>query len=533
LGVGRRCRGRFPFNGEKVIFCLLVLCYLVPLWAFRYIPTQDGPSHLANAEIMKKYNDAGAEYLRSHYVVNLKPIPNLLYHLILAGLLYLFKPLVAEKVLLSAYVIIFAYALRALGKAAGGRAGPAAFLVFPIIFSFPFHMGFFGFMFSLAFATFGIAYYWQRRGEAAARLFVKLNALAFVIFFFHLLGWVVFIGGVILLAWLDAAREVLDARRSGGSAALPHRRLLGKLAVPLYLAPAGAWGLYYVLGRQAGFVDYRGAAWLVKYMFRLETLRVFVPTQKWPATALAVAIGAAVIAALGVAVYRFAKRKSRPAKGGGPAWIWGAVVVAALALYAAAPDAAVSGGFISNRLSLLPLIAASAWVAAAGGKLIRRFLFVIGPTLALAYVATVFVEYRGMNADLREFNTGHCCFAGECTILPIICTREPRPGCAVHYMEHAGSYYTIGNYNVDLLNYEADNRNFPVAWRVGPLPIGWGGAPDGTPIYVIDGIYGDVDYLICWRVNPFVSGMREMFAHYRLVHSTTHVMILRRRDIGS
>jgi hypothetical protein len=533
LGVGQRFAGRASVGGEKVIFCLLVLSYLFPLWAFRYIPTQDGPSHLANAEIMKKYDDAGAERLRAFFVLNIKPIPNLLYHLLLAGLLYVFRPLLAEKILLSAYVIIFAFALRALGKAAGGRAGPAAFLVFPIIFSYPFQMGFFGFMFSLAVGTFGIAYYWRRRDEATPWLFVTLNVLGMLIFFFHLLGWVVFMGGVILLAWLAGAREALVARRSGGSRAVPRRRLFAKLAVPLYLVPAGAWGLYYVLGRPNGFVDYRGAAWLIKYMYRLETFRALGPSQKWLATAVAVTFGAVVVAALAVAVYRFVKRESRPAEGGGGAgWVWGAAVIAALALYSGAPDAALSGGFISNRLALLPLIAASAWLAAMGGRFQQKALFVVAPALALAYVATVGVEYRNANEDLKEFNTGRCYLTGDATFLSIICVREPRAGYTVKYMDHAGSYYTLGTYNVDLLNYEAYNPCFAVNWRCGSLPIGVEGPYDGTPIYVLDGFYDEVDYLICWRVNPFLSGMRKILARYRLVHSTTHMMILRRRDLG-
>ena len=532
--VQRRVRRPGSVTSEKVIFCLLVLCYLVPLWSFRYIPTQDGPSHLANAEILKKYHDAGAERVRAYFVLNLKPIPNLLYHLLLAGLLYVFKPLIAEKVLLSAYVVLFAYGLRALGKAAGGRAGPAAFLVFPVIYSFAFQMGFFGFMFSLAVATLGVAYYWRRRGDVTARLFVVLNLLGVVIFFFHLLGWVIFMGGIVLLAWADAAREFLIARRSGGWRAAQRKRLIGRLAAPLYLAPAGALGLFYCLSQGAGGFFYRTPVRMLRYLYQLEVLRVFDSWQKWPAAALGVTFGGAVVVALAVAVYRSLKGESRSAEGGrGAAWIWGIAVVAAFALYFFAPDVAISGGYISDRLALLPLIAASAWLAAISGNFLRRSLFFIAPAVALAYVATVCLEYHKANADLKEFNTGRCCLTGDATILPVIYLSAPHSGCKVNYMEHAGSYYTLGNYNVDLLNFEAECYYFPINWRCGPPAIGLEDVCSGTPVYVLDGVYDQIDFLVCWRVNPFLSGMQKIFARYALVHSTPHMMILRRQDLGA
>ncbi len=510
------------------------MCYLVPLWSFRYVPTQDGPCHLANAEILKKYHDAGAERVRAYFVLNPKPIPNLLYHLLLAGLLYVFKPLIAEKVLLSAYVILFAYGLRALGKAAAGRAGPTAFLVFPVIYSFPFQMGFFGFMFSLAIATLGVAYYWRRRGEATPRLFVKLNVLGVVIFFFHLLGWVIFMGGIILLAWADAAVDFLINRRSGASGAAQRKRLSGRLAAPLFLAPAAAPGVFYMLRNTGGTVAYRETTWMLEYVYRLEVLRVFDPWQRWLAWVLAVTFAAALIGVSVAAVCRLLRGKRRSSESGRePAWVWGIAVVGAFAVYFAAPDVALSGGYISDRLALLPLIAASAWLAALSGNFLRRSLFFITPAVALAYVAAVCLEYRKADADLKEFNTGHCCLAGNATVLPVICLRAPRSGCWINYMEHAGSYYTLGNYNVDLLNFEADCHYFPINWRRGPPPIRLEAVCNGTPVYVLDGMYDQVDFLICWRVNPFLSGMQKIFARYVLVHSTPHMMILRRRDLGA
>ena len=58
-------------QGERVLFWALALLYLVPVWAYRYIPTQDGPSHLDNAQILKDLGISSIRLLTSadhHYV---------------------------------------------------------------------------------------------------------------------------------------------------------------------------------------------------------------------------------------------------------------------------------------------------------------------------------------------------------------------------------------------------------------------------------------------------------------------------------
>jgi hypothetical protein len=38
---------------ELTAFSALVVAHLLPIWLFRHVPTQDGPSHLANAVILR------------------------------------------------------------------------------------------------------------------------------------------------------------------------------------------------------------------------------------------------------------------------------------------------------------------------------------------------------------------------------------------------------------------------------------------------------------------------------------------------
>ncbi len=47
-------------NPEASGFWLLALLHLVPVWWYPYLPTQDGPAHLANAQLLLDYGTSAA-----------------------------------------------------------------------------------------------------------------------------------------------------------------------------------------------------------------------------------------------------------------------------------------------------------------------------------------------------------------------------------------------------------------------------------------------------------------------------------------
>src|SRR5262249_32941770 len=73
-------------HGEGVLFWALTLAYLTPVWSFQYLPTQDGPSHIDNAQILKELGNSSAGY-EEYFEIRSEPIPNWTSHLLLAALL--------------------------------------------------------------------------------------------------------------------------------------------------------------------------------------------------------------------------------------------------------------------------------------------------------------------------------------------------------------------------------------------------------------------------------------------------------------
>ena len=94
------------YTKESLLIGVLIGAYLLPIWVFTYFPTQDGVSHVYNSQILTEYTNP--EYpFRDYYEINWYPFPNWLSHFSLAALMFIFPSLIAEKIFLSLYVILF------------------------------------------------------------------------------------------------------------------------------------------------------------------------------------------------------------------------------------------------------------------------------------------------------------------------------------------------------------------------------------------------------------------------------------------
>src|SRR6185436_12721844 len=85
---------------------------LAPVWALRYFPTQDGPSHLENANILLLLQRGDPPIFREYFSINTAPTPNWLGHAVLAGLILIAGPMIAEKLMLTLYIVALPLAVR-------------------------------------------------------------------------------------------------------------------------------------------------------------------------------------------------------------------------------------------------------------------------------------------------------------------------------------------------------------------------------------------------------------------------------------
>ena len=104
----------------KHLFVLLLILHIIPIWVFDFFPSQDGVSHIYNAHVLKEYHKHENYIIRDVWQLNLTVFPNWISHISLTGMLYIFPPIIAGKILLTLMIISipisFLYFLHAIHK---------------------------------------------------------------------------------------------------------------------------------------------------------------------------------------------------------------------------------------------------------------------------------------------------------------------------------------------------------------------------------------------------------------------------------
>ena len=251
---------RRRISGEAVLFAGLLVLHLVPIWAFRFFPTQDGPGHQALSFILRQYAAPGAGLLRRYFALNREALPNEFIFFLTNRVLGFLAVPAAEKVLLSAYVLLLPLSVRYTLRGIDEKAGFLAVLSFPFVYNYTLHMGFFNFCFSLP-AFFFTVGYWLRHGERMTP--VKTAALALLVlwvYFCHPVTLVMTVAAVLTLAAWPA---LLKRGRGFG------RRLL---APALACLPALVLMASFV-GRRAGSkIDFLPLATKIEHLAALYSL---------------------------------------------------------------------------------------------------------------------------------------------------------------------------------------------------------------------------------------------------------------------
>jgi hypothetical protein len=451
-------------HGEPCLFWLLVIAHLIPIWWFTYVPTQDGPAHLASATILK---DLGVEGTRYHefFEVRLEPTPNWMAHVLLAALLFLFSPLLAEKVLVSGIVLALGGALRYFCGTFGDRTRPFALVGLLFIYNRCLWLGFYNFNLSLALCFFILGWWLRRRERTDAIIAAALTVLLVVTYFAHLAGFLV---TAVALVWFAMA--------------MGPRRLRNLAWVALACFPGGLLAFDYF--ERTRFFGAGGSVRLhdnIRHWVhgknswsRLgDDLLAF--DDEWfahhstddvPIGYLALLLYIVLLAATILAAVSRTGATPRPP----PRWPVVLLALALTAMVVVLPQhlSMEHGGFLKSRLALFPPLLLLAcfreppWLPA---RLAVRALIVLVLGINLAMVTRQFA--RG-NQELAEYTAarqlvgpGHVMFV----VQDQAGSKGPRE--LANPLIHASQHYALGTNTVNLDNYQASTRHFPLRFRDG------------------------------------------------------------------
>jgi hypothetical protein len=497
-------------HAEAVAFWVMVFAYLAPIWAFRYVPTQDGPAHVFNAQILREYGQSAAGY-EQFFELRQDPLPNLTSHVLLAALLSALPPLLSEKVLVSLYVVGFAAALRYFLGAFGAACRPVSWLGLLFVYHRFFWLGFYNYCLGVA-LLWAILGYCVRRRECLHLPQAAVLLLLFTLTYFtHLVCFV--------LAWPCAVAATLW---------LQPRRPLAAALVCLAGLPAACLTIDYF--DQTGFFQDTAARRLVDHPLarlgggmrsasvRQDLIRMdreLFEFQAGSRAAFTLSL-LPLYALLGACTFARSLRPALDADCPGRLlpFMLGLLFLAAYLLAPSTLDA--HGGFLKQRLAILPPLAwlaclseparAAMRIASRAGTLglLAANLFLV--TNAIAQANQELAEYT---AGLEAFGRGHRLF---------VIQGDRHPELVADPLLHASNYYCLGTDSVNLNNYETNGAHFPVRFRPG-LHRGRG----RWTTYPNQDI---VDTVLCWQTTP--AALAEPPAGWDVVFDQGRLRLYRR-----
>lgn len=533
---------------ENVLFVVLLVLHLLPIWIFPFTPTQDGPDHQALTNILRHYDQPEAGLLRQYYQLNTEALPNWFIFFVMGDVLGFVPVPVAEKILLTAYVLLLPLSVRYALRPVNPRAGFLAVLVFPFLFSFFFHMGFFNFCFSLV-AFFFTVGYWLRHSEQMGIVRTAVLALLVLwVYFCHPSTLVVTITVLLALAGWRALLDLLarpDRRFSPSSLWQGVRRL-----IPPAVASVPALAL------MSSFVSTRADSPIVVMPLRIKaliltTLNSLGSLSHWTVfLALALAVLFYVVIAL---CLRERWKQGRLLQVGDGLLVTMEGLILAFFI---APDQVSSGGFINARLLLFPFLTAILWFGTFRHSARRRLAIQVAAAgIAVAFLGVLAWKYAEINRDLVELVAAGEHIEPDHTFLYLSYAHqgEDEAGNSLAFRTspylHAGGYIGARKRLADLSLYQAHADFFPLYFQPAMEPYVYlrtraGSIETRPPVVDLLGYPmrtgGSVDYVLLWGLRqerenePKVRMVLDQLAlGYDLIHSAREgrVRVYRNRVI--
>ena len=432
------------------LFFLLAVLYVVPFWTVRYLPTTDGPCHTYNAWVLRQHaNVQEFPLFQQYYDVHLLPYPNWTGHAVMALLMFVVPPLIAEKLLVSGYVLLFLAGAWYLAGAVRPDQRWPAFLAFFFPYNQVFQFGFYNFSISVALYLFVLSFWWRHRERPDLRFAVGINLLLWLCWFSHVLSFVLALLSIAVL-WLATLRRATWRRHL--------------LHVPILLPQAGLPLWFFRAQGSETIPGTKPFRELLNFLVPPQALFSFSPLQ----LRLAAAVAAAFLVLAVLTLWRETLRR-RDEPWPLPRQEDAFLLLSALAtcLYFLAPEGMSGGYLVSPRLSLFPYLLLIPWLAPRLGPRWRGAGIAVLAVAALVNLGFLVHWYRELGEEVRQFVAGLEPVRPGSRVLSLLFRRNTGPANYADVLSHATGYVALEKGLVDWDNYEAKVSFFPVRFRDG------------------------------------------------------------------
>ena len=501
---------------KRILILSLIILHILPLWVFKYFPAQDGPAHVYNSYVLRAFHDEESTLLREYYTLNITLFPNWLSHIFMSLLMYVFPPLIAEKILLSAIISLFPLSLFYFLNAIHKGKNLYGFLGFMFSDHYLLHMGFYNFALSVPLCFFALGYFMKHKDDMGLKKVAILNLFCILTYFCHILSYALVILSLALLSIMSFYRKP--------------RRAIGFLLcmLPLYFIMAN-----YLLSTEVGQAgDHLNMRWerfgdweAWDYLLSARSLMFFTDAHLIPTRLMSSLLGLLFI----VTLYKRIRQRRIMSQDNQFLLIFGVFTV----FYFIMPWGMGSGAWINDRVHLFIIPALLPFLSEDYHKYVRRGIVLVIVILSIAHLSISCRYYYSLDKSTREFTSGVDLIERNKTVLGLCSDFSPGVKEAPSYTHPeyvepfvtVMDYYCLSNNCVSLSNYEARFDYFPLDWRIKHS--------------------GVIDYIVAWKLdksNPRTAGdimpthgldvqeiADSLDTDYELIHSTENLKLYRRR----
>lgn len=350
---------------ELLATVFLVLVYLVWIVSLPAWPSQDGPVHLYYVHVMRELLSHHATLYSRYYTIKHVLPPYALYYYALLALSKVCSLLLADRLILCAYVILFVFGFRFIARRLGPSADLCTLLVVILALNWSVGMGFlnYGLSLALVFWAIGLWLRFTERSFAARLVFLLLVAAITLTHPVPLLVLLVFCA-------VDLLQRVAVQRKRGEE--FQRIRFRNDLAVLAVAALALLYVRHFATAHPMSQAGALGRSYMSEVRrHTAETMRMHHLALIFGRSApiLLYLYGLLALVAIAYALALVQRLRNRSAHRWSPsdAWLLYAVVLAVLIPFF--PSDLNDAFYFTERLSILiwlaPLLAASGWTPSA------------------------------------------------------------------------------------------------------------------------------------------------------------------------
>ena len=450
-------------------------------------------------------------------------------HFLLAGLLTIFPDYLADKILVTFYVIAFGLAWRFLARQINPENTLILLAGLPFVFHRTFQMGFYNYSLGIVGMMLVVAYWLKYHKNFSPGQTVILSLLFLLLYFCHPVG-LTFTCAIIGLIWIcDFISAYISSNKT-----ITHQLRSRKKEVLFTLVsslPALTMLFIYILrrGTETTPNPYDKGHLFRKLVELTSLVNMSDKEENW-AIAWSVVCGILLVAGL---AHKVRQRNFSKYDG------FFLAFVLTLIMYFIQPGSIGGAGILYIRLQFIPFILLLMWMASIPlNKLLYHFLMVPVIVIPLVLIALRAPHHKMASDALTEYLSVKDHISDRSTILPLSFAHQGLNSDGswvsdrIWLFMHAADYLGSDKSLVMLGNYEAGLGYFPIIWHQNKQPffhIATNEGMEAQPPSVDLLSYhqktgGSIDYVLTWCMgrsfaeHPYTQNLRQQLdAAYELV----------------